>query len=160
MDNMGIPLITEQELREGLLQAHSSPRHRYPHILHKPGDEFNQVFNFITRDSYMQPHLHPGDEKIEEIFLVKGRVAVIYFDNFGKVVKIIHLKKEGVDSVKVPAFTWHTYVMLTEEVVTYETMLGKYDLATWKRLAAWAPGENMEVSSEYLNTLREKVEAY
>lgn len=159
MDSLRIPRITEQELKEGLLKAHTSPRRRHPHILHKPGDEFNQVFNFLTRHSYMQPHLHPGDEKIEEIFLVKGRVAVIYFDNFGSVVNIIHLKKEDVDSVKVPAFTWHTYVMLTDEVVTYETMLGKYDLATWKQLAAWAPEENMEVSTEYLNVLRGKVEA-
>jgi cupin fold WbuC family metalloprotein len=158
MSKIGIPTITEQELKEGLLQAHISPRRRHPHILHKLGDEFNQVFNFMTRDSYMQPHLHPGEEKAEEIFLVKGRAAVIYFDNTGDVVNITHLKKEGVDSVRVPAFTWHTYVMLTEEVVTYETMLGKYDIATWKRSAAWAPAENMEVSAEYLNTLRKKVE--
>ena len=157
MNHSSIPNLSEQEIQEGLAQAHISSRHRYPKILHKPGDEFNEVFNFITRDSYMQPHLHPGDEKIEEISLVKGRAAIFFFDNSGDVVEIHYLKKEGVDSVSVPAFTWHTYVMLTDEVVTYETMMGKYDPMTWKRLATWAPEENTANSVTYLNALKKMV---
>jgi cupin fold WbuC family metalloprotein len=154
MNHFTIPNLSEQEIQEGLAQARSSTRHRFPKILHKPGDELNRVFNFITHDSYMQPHLHPGDEKIEEIYLVKGRAAIIFFDDSGGVAEILHLKKEGVDSVRVPAFTWHTYVMLTDEVVTYETMMGKYDPMTWKRLAAWSPEENTANSLTYLNSLQ------
>jgi len=152
-----VPNLTKQEIQEGLALARISSRHRYAKILHKPGDEFNKVFNFITRDSYMQPHLHPGDEKIEEISLVKGQAAIFFFDDSGGVTEILHLKKEGVDSVRVPAFTWHTYVMLTDEVVTYETMLGKYDPITWKRIAAWAPEENTANSQAYLNFLKKMV---
>ena len=157
MNHSSIPNLSEQEIQEGLEQARVSSRHRYPKILHKPGDEFNKVFNFITRDSYMQPHLHPEDQKIEEISLVKGRAAIFFFDNSGDVAEIHYLKKEGVDSVRVPAFTWHTYVMLTDEVVTYETMMGKYDPMTWKRPATWAPEENTANSLTYLNSLKKMV---
>ena len=157
MNHSTIPNFSEQEIEEGLAQARVSPRHRFPKILHKPGDECNKVFNFITCDSYMQPHLHPGDEKIEEISLVKGRAAVFFFDDSGDVVEILLLKKEGVDRVRVPAFTWHTYVMLSDEVVTYETMMGKYDPMTWKRFAAWAPVENTAYSQAYLNSLKKMV---
>ena len=157
MNHSNIPNLPEQDIQEGLAQARVSSRHRYPKILHKPGDEFNKVFNFITRDSYMQPHLHPGDEKIEEISIVKGHVAIFFFDDSGDVTEILNLKKEGVDSVRVPAFTWHTYVMLTDEVVTYETMMGKYDPMTWKRLAAWAPEETTANSQAYLNSLKKMV---
>ena len=157
MNHSSIPNLTKQEIQEGLALARISSRHRYPKILHKPGDEFNKVFNFITLDSYMQPHLHPGDEKIEEISLVKGQAAIFFFDDSGGVAEIFHLKKEGVDSVRVPAFTWHTYVMLTDEVVTYETMMGKYDPMTWKRIAAWAPEENTAKSQAYLNSLKKMV---
>ena len=154
MNGVRPPMLSEPDLQEGLIKAHSSPRRRYPRLLHKPGDEFNHVFNFIMRDSYMQPHMHPGDEKIEEIFLIKGRVAVFFFDDTGAVVEIINLKKEGIDSVRVPAFTWHTYVMLSDEVVTYETMMGKYDPMTWKRFAVWAPEESSTTSLSYLASLK------
>jgi cupin fold WbuC family metalloprotein len=157
MNHSSIPNLSEQEIQEGLALARISSRHRYPQILHKPGDEFNKVFNFITRDSYMQPHLHPEDEKIEEIYLVKGQAAIFFFDESGDVSEILHLNKEGVDSVRVPAFTWHTYVMLTDEVVTYETMMGRYDPMTWKRLAAWAPEENTANCQAYLNSLKKMV---
>lgn len=157
MNKYLIPELSEHEINEGLVLARASSRRRYPKILHKPGDEFNQVFNFIMRDSYMQPHMHPGSEKIEEISLVKGRVVVMYFDDSGNVVRTIELKNEGVDSVRVPAFTWHTYVMMTEEVITYETMMGEYDPNTWKKMASWSPKENSTLSKLYLNTLALKL---
>ena len=85
MSDSSIPQLSERETEEGLSQARSSPRHRYPKLLHQPGAEFNQVFNFMMSDSYMQPHLHPGEEKIEEIYIVEGRVATIFFDDQGAV---------------------------------------------------------------------------
>ncbi len=154
MSNFSIPQLTEREIEEGLSQARSSSRHRYPKILHKPGDEFNQVFNFITRESYMQPHLHPGEEKIEEIHIIKGKVAIYFFDDQGAVRDVVLLEKGGVESIRVPAFAWHTYVMLTDEVVTYETMMGKYDPLTWKRFAPWAPVENSPECLPYLSSLK------
>ena len=153
MNVTNIPELSELKLQEGLLKARTSSRRRHPELLHKPGDEFNRVFNFIMRDSYMQPHMHPGDEKVEEIFLVRGRAAILFFDESGNVVKTIYLEKEGIDCVRVPAFTWHTYVMLSDEVVTYETMMGKYDPMTWKRFAAWAPEESSPASLIYLRSL-------
>ncbi len=154
MTKLNIPELSEQEAQEGLRLARASSRCRHPKILHKSGDEFNQVFNFITRDSYMKPHMHPGEEKIEEIFLVKGQVVILYFDDDGKVVQTIELKREGVDSIRIPAYTWHTYVMITEEVITYETMMGKYDPSTWKLMAPWAPDENAINCNSYLSELR------
>jgi len=154
MTNSSIPELSEQEAQEGLHFARTSSRCRHPKIIHKPGDELNQVFNFITLNSYMQPHMHPGDEKIEEIFLVKGRVAIFYFNDSGNILQIIELNKAGVDRVKVPAYTWHTYVMMEDEVITFETMMGKYDPATWKFMAPWAPKEMDLSSSLYLNELR------
>lgn len=156
---MKIPYIplSKNEIVRGLLEASNSSRRRYPKLLHKPGDEFNRVFNFTMGDSYMQPHLHPGEEKIEEIFLVKGRLAIFFFDDSGSIIQIINLKEEGVDFVRVPAYTWHTYVMLTNEVITYETMEGKYDPKNWKSFAPWAPLEGSLESLAYLEFLKARV---
>ena len=102
----------------------------------------------------MQPHLHPGAEKIEVIKVLRGELEVIFFDDFGVVNKRIHLNKGGIELIEVPAYQWHTYVMLSENVITYETMMGIYHPNTWKKMASWAPKEGSSSSAEYLNSLR------
>lgn len=153
-----VPLLTRQEIDECLGAAASAKRRRHPKILHAPGDVLNRVFNFMMHDSYMQPHLHPGAEKIERIHLVEGRLAVLFFDDHGGVTDVALLERGGRQYVDVPAFTWHTYVMLSEQVITYETMVGRYEPATWKDMAAWAPPENAADSLAYLHFLKEEAE--
>ena len=156
LETRSIPSISPDQINDGLSQAEQSVRGRYPMLLHAAGDEFNRVFNFITRDSYMQPHLHPGDEKIEQIHLVRGELAVLFFDDQGAVIESAHLSLAGVELVSVPAFAWHTYVMLTDHVVTYETMMGVYQPETWKKFANWAPKEDAIESADYLKSLRQE----
>jgi len=62
--------------------------------------------------------------------------------------------------IAVPAFTWHTYVMLSPSVITYETMMGKYDSQTWKSFAGYAPSENSSDSYTYLRQLKVEAERY
>lgn len=149
-----VPSITDTVACEGFTRARESPRRRYPHILHQPGAEFNEVFNFMLEDSYMQPHLHPGDEKCEDIHIVSGRLLLHFFDDTGEVTQSFLMEPSGLNHVQVPAFTWHTYAMLTEEVLTYESMWGKFDPLTWKRTAEWAPVESSADSIRYLQSLR------
>ena len=156
MKDAQIPELSVQEISDCISQAASSARSRFPKLLHSPGDEFNRVFNFMMRDSYMQPHLHPGDEKIERIYLIQGRVATLFFDDRGAVVECTLLEKGGIELIEVPAFTWHTYVMLSDYAVSYETMMGVYRPETWKKLAEWAPKEGSLESLEYLNLLKRK----
>ena len=152
-----LPNLSVKEIQDGLKLASASEKRRYPKLLHNPGDEFNCVFNFMMRDSYMQPHLHPGREKIEKIYLVQGIAAALFFDYKGEMSKCTVLEKGGVEFIEVPAFTWHTYVMLTDTVVTYETMTGVYRPETWKQFAAWAPQEGTVDCNKYLDLLKSKV---
>ena len=152
-----IPKLTPTEMSKYVQKAVSSPRRRYPKILHEPGDEFNRVINFMMEDTYMQPHLHPGEEKIEKMYLIRGGFAVLLFNNNGEIKEIAPLEKGEIEYIEIPAFTWHTYVMLSESVVSYETMMGKYDPETWKTLADWAPTEDTEESIIYLDELKQKV---
>ena len=154
MSTVSIPVLTEEDKKEGLQQADASPRRRHPKILHKQGDEFNEVINFMMEDSYMQPHLHPGPEKIEKIYILEGKLATLFFDDTGAVTKCTILEKGGIELIEVPAFTWHTYVMLTPSAVTYETMMGKYEPQTWKNFFTIAPAENTPESINYLTFLK------
>lgn len=156
MKNAQIPQLSDQEISDCLLQASKSTRRRYPKLLHSPGDEFNKVVNFIMQDSYMQPHLHPGVEKIEKIYLIRGKIAVLFFDDQGAVKNGVVMEEGGVGSVEVPAFIWHTYTMLSDYAISYETMMGVYDPKTWKEFAQWAPPENSSRVPTYLNYLKEE----
>ena len=147
------PQLTEDEIKAGLLIAQTSSKHRHALILHKPGDEFNRAVNFILRDSYMQPHMHPGSEKIEDIYLIAGTMSVFFFDENGRIEQSYLLHDESLKKVTVPAFTWHTYTVLSEFAVTYETMMGVYDVKTWKKFAMWAPPELTSESYTYHHKL-------
>jgi len=154
MKHSAIPLISEDEIVEGLRQSGHSDRKRHAKVLHHPGAEFNQVFNFLQSGTYMQPHLHPGEEKIEQIYLLRGRLMIVFFNDAGEVSKTVILEKGAEEHISVPSFSWHTYVVLSESAVTYETMMGVYDPKTWKTFASWAPEERSTPSSAYLISLQ------
>ncbi|MBU1092511.1 WbuC family cupin fold metalloprotein [Patescibacteria group bacterium] len=157
MDNMHIPQISSDETANYLTAAHNSLKQRMPMILHKPGANFNQVINFVLANSYMQPHQHPDKNKIEEIWLLEGDMAVLFFDDQGKITDVAKLDPQQNNHIIIPAFAWHTYVTLSDHSISYETMHGIYDPATWKEFAEWAPHEDTSESSTYLNHLKQKV---
>ncbi|MDB9998417.1 WbuC family cupin fold metalloprotein [Alphaproteobacteria bacterium] len=152
-----VPDLSADEVDHHFLEAEKSERKRFPKILHNQGDYYNKVVNFVLDESYMQPHLHPGDEKIEKMFLVEGSFALVLFDNNGDISDSIILEKGGRETIDVPAFTWHTYIMLTKKVVIYETMEGVYEPSTWKEMASWAPLENTPEAFQYLRMLKTKI---
>lgn len=152
-----IPELSSDEVSLYFSVAKNSERCRSPKIIHKQGDYHNRVFNFILEESYMHPHLHPSEEKIEKMYLLDGSFALITFDDDGEVTNTYVLAKGGRESIDVPAFTWHTYVMLTKEVIVFETMEGVYNPSTWKKMAPWAPSENTLEAPAYLEMLKSKV---
>lgn len=160
MNKYEIPRLTKIEIIEGINLAKKSLRKRYPRILHNQGDEFNRVFNFMMSDSYMQPHLHPGLEKIEKIYIVEGQVATIFFDENGKIIQCNKLEIGGQEMISVPPYTWHTYVILSEYAITYETMMGKYDPQTWKNFFEITPAENSTEQDDYLSNLKLDVDKW
>jgi cupin fold WbuC family metalloprotein len=149
-----IPELSSDDIKSYFDLAYNSERRRSPKIMHKKGDYINKVFNFILSDSYMQPHLHPGSEKIEKMHLVYGSFALITFDDNGKVTGTNILEKDKNEFIAVPAFSWHTYVMLSDEVIVYEEMNGVYEPSSWKEMASWAPKENTPEADKYLELLR------
>ena len=80
-----VPGLSADEVQYYFLEAEKSERKRSPKILHNQGDYDNRVVNFVLDESYMQPHMHPGDEKIEKMLLIEGPFALVLFDNNGDI---------------------------------------------------------------------------
>ena len=151
--NYNIPTLSTIDTKKYSDQAHLSERKRSPYIIHKKGDNFNQVFNFILEDSYMTPHLHPGPKMIEKMHLISGSFKLLFFNDSGKVREIYNLDKPS-QKVQVPGYTWHTYIMTSKLTIIFETMMGVYDPKNWKKMPDWAPKENTKEAIEYLKALK------
>ena len=154
-ESMAVPLINAEEVLELKSIAQQAARSRHAKILHAPGDYENKVFNAMLSTSYMQPHLHPGVEKVEKIHLVIGKLAIVFFDNRGHITKRHLLTENGLTLVEVPAYQYHTYIILSEFALTYETMAGVYHPKNWKKMASWAPEEKTLEAKTWLESLRE-----
>lgn len=151
--NYKIPTLTLEDKSKYFNKAKKSDRKRFPYIIHQRGDKFNQVFNFILDESYMKPHMHPNENMVEKMHLISGSFKLIFFDEKGIPKKIYDIDKKN-SRVEVPGFTWHTYVMTSKSTIVFETMMGKYDPLTWKKMPEWAPDENSNESKEYFRNLK------
>ena len=160
MEKNTVPPLSTSDRASNLKKAGCSARGRAHHILHETGAYRNEVFNFMLLTSYMQPHLHPSEEKIEYIHLVEGRLATLFFDNDGNITNVVDLCSNKETLVIVPAFCWHTYVILSEPTITFETMNGVYDPNTWKSAAKWAPTENSHQAEVYLSSLKRRLSSF
>lgn len=153
-----IPKVSEALINEYTLKAKSSLRKRAVHHLHKKGDSSNKSFCWILKDSYMQPHCHESDEKIEQISLIFGQINVIFFNEYGDITKIYNLDLPNRETIIVPAFQYHTYIVKSDIAVTFETMEGVYNHETWKKFPVWAPKEESDQAKTYFNDLRSKID--
>ena len=151
--------ISEKEINKNFFIASQSIRKRYLLALHETGDYKNKIINFLINNTYIQPHMHAGDQKTEYVFILDGKVFLILFDDTGKIVSNILLEKDKSknQSYLIPSYTYHTYIVLSNKACIYEEMDGVYDSKTWKKNASWAPDEHSSQKESYLNSLLDKI---
>lgn len=140
-------------------QAQGSPRKRQHRNIHESyADPCQRLFNAIEPGSYIRPHRHAADPKDELLIAVRGLMALVTFDELGKVTGVVRF---GVDrngeglavGAEVPANTWHTVIALEAGSVLLEVKAGPFDPNQPKDLAPWAPDEGSPAALPYLNEL-------
>ena len=58
--------------------AHDSPRRRQSRTIHITTDDpCQRLFNAIEMDSYVRPHRHKIDPKVETLFAIRGRFLLV-----------------------------------------------------------------------------------
>ena len=163
-------------------QADASPRLRQHRNVHSDyADPCQRVFNAITTRSYLVPHRHALSPRDETMLAVRGRLALVVFDEAGEVVEVVHFGAQGGEDclsgtradeaaaadaegraltghlsagVLIPAGTWHTVLALDDDAVLFETKAGPFDPAAPKEPAPWAPFEGTPEAAPYFARLR------
>lgn len=155
-----IQRITDELIETLLENARRNPRKRFMHTLHRgPWEHAHRMLNAITTGSYARPHKHLDPHKSEAFVILRGKAALVVFDDTGRVeAKQTTILEPGGPTIGVDIApgTWHTLVAI-EDSVLFEVK-GQpdqgYDPEEDKVFAAWSPDEASEVASDYLQRLR------
>ncbi|MDK2908975.1 MAG: hypothetical protein PWR20_542 [Bacteroidales bacterium] len=136
-------------------KALNTPRLRINLNFHSQNqDVFQRMLNALEPDSYVQPHKHENPDKDEVFVILKGKLAVVSFNDKGEVEDYIILdSSQGRYACEVPARTWHMIAALVPGTVVFEFKHGPYDPATDKVFAPWAPPENHPEAKYYLEKI-------
>jgi len=137
-------------------EARQSPRRRTHFNLHHGFDEPVQRFlNVIEPGTYIPPHRHVSPPKWEFTLVVRGRAAVLIFDETGTVLARHVLSAGGpLHGVELTAGTWHTLVAEESDTVVLEIKEGPFTGShVEKEFATWAPAEGEAGCTAMVNWL-------
>jgi cupin fold WbuC family metalloprotein len=140
-------------------EAKASPRLRKNYNFHKhPGDPLQRLLNAMEPGTYVRPHKHENPDKREIFFVLKGKAAVVEFDEHGTITDHVILDPlNGSWGTEVAERTFHTVIPLEPGTMTYECKDGPYDPLDDKNFATWAPLEGTEEASVYLQKITEAI---
>jgi cupin fold WbuC family metalloprotein len=142
-----------------LIKASNSERKRTNYNFHQfAEDTLQRMLNVLNTGTYVRPHKHENPDKREAFIILKGKIAVIEFDDMGNVIENIlltaHYDNYGCE---IAPKSWHTIICLEDNSVIYEVKDGPYIATIDKNFASWAPEEGSEEADEYNKRLLEKL---
>jgi len=118
--------------------------------LHAGPDELlHQMVIVQHRSHYNRPKLHMG--KAKSWHLIEGRMAIVVFDETGKVVERTVLDEREAFLYRLPADLYHTNVPLTPHVIHQEILLGPFVGDSDRRYGAFSPdGSDQAAAADYI----------
>ena len=155
-------LIDEKLLDETTERAKKSPRLRMNHNFHESLDDpINRLINAMEPDTYLRPHRHKNPDKNEVFLLLRGKAALLLFDDEGNITEQVVLDpKSGVYGGEIPFDVWHTLIVLESGSVVYEVKQGPFAPLSAENMAPWSPAaedtENVKLFMDKLKSLINK----
>ncbi|NYT39239.1 WbuC family cupin fold metalloprotein [Sphingomonas sp. R-74633] len=157
---MGFAEFSPAFLDDLVARAEGAPRRRQHHNVHSTLDEpVQRLFNAICVDSYIRPHRHCADPKRELLIAVRGRFALVAFDDAGRVSDCVPFGTSAQDGagVELDPGQWHTVIALAAGSILFEVKQGPFQPAAAKEVSFWSPAEGSEAAVRYHDLLRAEV---
>ena len=149
--------IIDRELLDELSrQARENPRLRKNYNIH-PSDDFccHRLFNAVEPGSFIPPHRHLDPAKDETFVIIRGRLGVVMFDDYGNVAGKTLLSAGGETvAADIPHGRFHAAVSLETGTVFFEAKAGPYLPLGEAEKAKWAPGDGTQEAAAYLESLK------
>jgi cupin fold WbuC family metalloprotein len=151
----GVQLISADLFARVLAEARQSPRRRMNFNFHATLDENpSRLLNVLLRGTYITPHRHADPPKAESFVVLEGRIAILIFDDAGRLLARHALGHgDAALGVDLAPGVWHTAAALSDYAVCFEVKPGPYVQAVDKEFAPWAPREGDPRCAAYLESL-------
>lgn len=148
-------VIDQSVLDQLSLEAATSPRLRKNLNMHDDyADVCQRLFNAMEPGTYIRPHRHVDPAKAECFIAVRGRMALIVFDDHGAIEQVVPFGDGcNVKAIELPAEQWHSLLALEPNSIFFETKPGPYAPLSDKDFAPWSPPENSPDTDKYLSVL-------
>lgn len=155
-------IINQDRLDQLSREASESPRLRKNLNMH---DEYTDVcqrlFNAMEPGTYIRPHRHVDPPKPECFMAVRGKMALVVFDDKGEVGQVVPFGDSyDVMAIDLPSGQWHTLIVLEPGSIFFETKPGPYVPLSDKDFAPWSPPENSPDVNKYLSLLAKSIADY
>ncbi len=150
-----INTVTQDDFNALTEKASQVKRKRAHFNLHETlNANVQRLLMAMEPDTYICPHRHVESHKWEMFMLLSGKIDVLIFDDDGCLLSRIHMSPIATRVIQIPANTWHTYVAQQTETLALEIKEGPYIAQTDKEFAPWAPIENTQEATAFLERLR------
>jgi len=143
--------LTARLIQELGQKATVSPRKRTNHNFHEsPDDPVQRLMVAMQKGTYIRPHRHAAEDKMEFAIAVQGRMQVILLNDNGSVAERIDLAPGGATiGLEIPPDAWHTWLALDDNAVFFECKRGPYHPDKTNVFAPWSPPEGDPRVTEY-----------
>jgi cupin fold WbuC family metalloprotein len=145
-------LIDTAVLNSLTIKARESPRKRAHFNLHPElNDPVQRLCIAMEPNTYIRPHRHSDPESWEVLMILRGSMAILFFDDKGTVLERMVLTAGGqTTAVEFPKNTWHAPTSLEPGTVVFEVKQGPYKPVEEINLAPWAPAEGDPETTRFL----------
>lgn len=135
--------VTARLIRELGQKAATAQRRRTNYNFHEsPNDPVQRLVVAMQKETYIRPHRHAAENKMEFAIAVQGRMQVVLLNNNGAVAERIDLTPGGATvGLEIPSHVWHTWLALDDNAVFFECKCGPYNPDTTNVFAPWSPPE-------------------
>ena len=85
------------------------------------------MFIALSNETYIRPHKHLN--KSESLHVLEGHADVVFFNDIGKIIKIISLSKDSSKSCfyyRISEPTYHTFIVKSDIFIFHETTHGPF----------------------------------
>lgn len=134
-------------------KAKESPRKRAHHNLHPElNDPVQRLCIAMEPDTYIRPHRHSDPESWEVLTILRGSLALLFFDDQGNVLERLVLRAGGNSlAVEFPKESWHAPISLESGTVVFEVKKGPYKAP---EMFPWSPAEGTSEACQLLQWYR------
>ena len=136
-------------------QALNNSRGRARICMHAdPNDDLHEMLIAIRQGSYIAPHRHHN--KVESHHVIEGTYTVVIFNDDGSIRDSFKLGNSENFYYRLNAPYYHTLILHSPILVLHEVTQGPFNIND-SDFAPFAPKENEEGSSEYMENIANKM---